>query len=132
MPWLSLSGYSGVRLRKRSLAACKKNETLPPGHKVIQGCWVFHLKTLADGTPECYKAQWVAKGFLQVKFVDYSETFAPVARLENFHTFLALAVALDLEIHQMDVESAFLQAPLIEEVYMEQPEKDVWAETSPI
>jgi hypothetical protein len=35
---------------------------------------------------------------------------------------LALAVALDLEIHQMDVKSAFLNRELEEVIYMVQPE----------
>ncbi len=93
-----------------------------PGRKAIKARWVFRLKTLADGTPERFKARWVAKGFSQIPYIDFNETFAPVIRLENFRLMLAIANAWNLEIHQMDVESAFLQAPIMEEIFVEQPE----------
>ncbi len=62
------------------------------------------------------------KGFSQLYSINYNETFAPVVHLENLHLLLALATALDLEIHQMDVDSVFLHAHLIEEIYVTQPE----------
>jgi len=42
--------------------------------------WVFRLKTNADGSRR-YKARLVTRGFEQVRGVDHSETFAPVAQL---------------------------------------------------
>jgi hypothetical protein len=104
-----------------------RNETFDlvppvPGRKAIKARWVFRLKTFADGTPERFKARWVAKGFSQIPYIDYNETFAPVVRLENFRLMLAIANVWNLEIHQMDVESAFLQAPITEEIFVEQPE----------
>jgi hypothetical protein len=61
------------------------------------------------------KARLVAKGYAQVIGLDFEETFAPVARLESIRILLAYAA------HQMDVKSAFLNGPIKEEVYVEQP-----------
>ena len=63
----------------------------------------------------------VAKGFSQVPGIDYSETFAPVARINSIRLVLAIAAANHWEAHQMDVKSAFLHGDLQEEIYMEQP-----------
>jgi hypothetical protein len=54
--------------------------------------------------------------------MDYNETFALVVRLETIRAILALAVAEDWEIQQMDVKGAYLNGILKEEVYMKQPE----------
>ena len=61
----------------------------------------------------------VAKGFSQVPGIDYSETFAPVARMNSIQIVLAIAAANRWEVHQMDVKSAFLHGDLHEEIYME-------------
>ena len=50
-----------------------------------------------------------------------SETFAPVAKLASLRTVLALAAELDLEVHQMDVKSAYLNGELKEDIYMKPP-----------
>lgn len=54
--------------------------------------------------------------------VDYSETFAPVARLDTIRMLLALAAQRGWIIYQMDVMLAFLNEYLEEEIYVEQPE----------
>jgi hypothetical protein len=46
---------------------------------------------------------------------------APVARLESIHILLAYAAHHPFRLFQMDVKSAFLNGPLKEEVYVEQP-----------
>jgi hypothetical protein len=53
--------------------------------------------------------------------LDFDETFAPVARLESVHIFLAYATYHGFKRYQMDVKSAFLNGPIKEEVYVEQP-----------
>jgi hypothetical protein len=52
------------------------------------------------------KARLVAKGYSQVEGLDFGETYAPVARLESIRILLAYA---------------FLNGPIMEEVYVEQP-----------
>jgi hypothetical protein len=63
----------------------------------------------------------VAKGYAQVAGLDFEETFAPVARLESIRILLAYAAHHSFRLFQMDVKSAFLNGPIKEEVYVEQP-----------
>ena len=87
------------------------------------GCkWVFRKKLRPDGSIEKFKARLVAKGFKQREGLDYFDTYSPVARTTTIRVLIALASAFSLEIHQMDVKTAFLNGDLEEEIYMEQPE----------
>jgi hypothetical protein len=67
------------------------------------------------------KARLVAKGYAQVAVLDFEETFVPIARLESIRILLAYAAHHSFKIYQMDVKIAFLNGPIKEEVYMEQP-----------
>ncbi|WRX30654.1 Reverse transcriptase [Theobroma cacao] len=94
--------------------------------KSFVGCkWVFTIKYKSDGEIERHMACLVAKGFTQVFGVDYTETFAPVARLNTIRVLLSLATNLDWVLHQMDVKNdvknALLSGELDEEVYMDLP-----------
>jgi hypothetical protein len=67
------------------------------------------------------KAQLVAKGYSQVEGLDFDETYAPIARLESIRILLAYATYHGFKLYQMDVKSAFLNGPIKEDVYVEQP-----------
>jgi hypothetical protein len=94
---------------------------LPAGASVVGSKWVYKRKLGADGAVVRYKARLVAKGFTQVAGRDYFETYAPVARWTSIRTILALAAAEDWELQQMDVETAYLNAPVEEAIYLQQP-----------
>ena len=95
---------------------------LPAGRKAIGCKWVFKLKRKADGSIDRYKARIVAKGYSQKEGVDYTETFAPVAKFSAIRALLSLCAFYDFELHQMDVTTAFLNGDLEQEIYMTQPE----------
>jgi hypothetical protein len=82
---------------------------------------VFRNKQDEFGVVTKNKARLVGKGYTQVEGLDFGETYAPVARLESIRILLAYATHHDFKLHQMDVKSAFLNGPLQEEVYVEQP-----------
>jgi transposase InsO family protein len=104
-----------------------KNETWelvprPKNRNVITNKWVLNHKRNQQGEIVRLKARLVARGFSQIYGVDYMDTFAPVAKLASIRILFAIAAIYDLEVDQMDVVTAFLAAPLQEEIYMEQPE----------
>ena len=67
-----------------------------------------------------YKARLVPKDFAQVHEVDFHKTFAPVAKFTTIRCIFAIGVAMDLEMHQIDVKTAFLNGDLHEDIYMAQ------------
>nr|PNR28833.1 hypothetical protein PHYPA_027525 [Physcomitrium patens] len=95
---------------------------LPPHRKAITCRWIFKIKLKNSGAVDRFKARLVARGFNQIQGLDYHETFSPVVRIQSIRLILALAVQLDLHVHQMDVKTAFLNGSLQEEIYMKIPE----------
>ena len=79
---------------------------------------------------ERYKARLVAKGYTQKEGIDYKETFSPVSSKESFRTIIALVAHFDLELHQMDVKTAFLDGDIDETIYMVQPKNFVSGDTN--
>ncbi|MCH80525.1 copia-type polyprotein [Trifolium medium] len=108
------------------LNSIEKNQTWklvkPPDNvRTIDLKWVFKTKLNLDGSVSKYKARLVARGFLQKEGIDYSEVFEPVARHETIRLVVALANLRDWPLYHLDVKSAFLNGPLEETVYVNQP-----------
>ena len=95
--------------------------TLPEGRKVVGSRWVYTVKENPSGS-KTYKARYVAKGYSQTEGVDYHETFAPTANFTSVRILMQLAAQYDLILHQMDVKTAYLNAPIDCEIFLEQPE----------
>ena len=104
----------------------------PPGRAIVGCKWVWKAKRGADGQIIKHKARLVAKGFTQRYGVDYDETYAPVARYGSVRAIIALAAHHGYELHQMDVRSAFLNGELEEDIYMQQPVRQVLVVVAPV
>ena len=92
----------------------------PDKKLVVTSKWIFKIKYAADGSIEKYKARFVARGFSQKEGVDYDETFALVARYTSIRTIIALASTMGWRLHQIDVNTVFLNEEIEEGVYVEQ------------
>jgi hypothetical protein len=92
-----------------------------PNQNVVGTNWVFRNKQDEHGVVTRNKAWLVAKGYSQVEGLDFDETYAPVVRLESIRILLSYATYHGFKLYQMDVKSAFLNGPIKEEVYVEQP-----------
>ena len=86
----------------------------PPGCKPLSSKWVFKRKRKVDGLVDKYKARLVIKDYKQTKGLDYFDTYFPMTMV------LAIAALRNLDVHQMDVKTTFLNGELDEEIYMEQ------------
>ena len=75
-----------------------------------------------DGSIDKYKARLVIKGYRQREGLDYFDSYSPVTRINFIRMILAIASLQNLEVHQMNVKTAFLNDNLEEKIYMEQPE----------
>jgi Reverse transcriptase (RNA-dependent DNA polymerase) len=90
-----------------------------PGMKVIPVH--YSAKVDSEGKVLRYKARLVAEGCRQIPGVEVDEVFAPTSSFGARRAILAKAAREDLEVHQLDIKTAFLNGELEEEVYVTQP-----------
>ena len=119
----SKSWYEVVKEEMESVA---KNQVwdlveLPKGVSIVGCKWVFKTKRDSKGNVERYKARLVVKGFTQKEGIDYHEMVSLVSKKDSFRIIMALVAHFDLELHEVDVKTTFLNESLEEEMYMAQP-----------
>lgn len=93
----------------------------PKDKNVIGTKWVFRNKMNEQGEVVRNKPRLVCKGYSQQEGIDYEETYALVARMEEVSMFLAYAMNNRFKVYQMDVKSTFPNGEIEEKVYIEQP-----------
>ena len=82
---------------------------------------VLRYKLDKDGSIDTRKSRLVAQGFTQREGINYNDTFSPTAKLTAIRIIVAIAVRNDWELEQTDVDAAYLNASLKENIYMRQP-----------
>lgn len=90
---------------------------------VVSSKWIYKVKYNESGVPERYKARLVARGFTQREGIDYDDTFAPTLKAEALRYLLSYTCEMGYECHHIDVETAFLNGDLEEEVYIRLPKQ---------
>jgi Reverse transcriptase (RNA-dependent DNA polymerase) len=103
----------------RSFQQCEvmaKHPILPMGSQALNLKCIYTIKRDIEGNIIRCKARLVAQGFFQVLGMDYTDTYSPVAKFVSFGILLAISVQLGLKVHTMDVDTAFLNATLEEDI----------------
>ena len=108
------------------IAALKETGTfllceIPKGRKAIGSKWLYKAKRDESGMIVRYKARVVAKGFSQQPGVDFDQTSSPVAKLVTIRVVMALTAYESWIAEAMDVKNAYLQANVVEVVFVKQP-----------
>ncbi|CAK1579065.1 unnamed protein product [Parnassius mnemosyne] len=110
---------------REELSAHEENNTWSAvtraGQRTLTTKWVFAIKKNEDNQTR-YKACRCARGFTQIKDVDYQEIFSPTTRYDSIRIILSIAAKYKLEIQQFDVKTAFLNGYLEENIFIEVPE----------
>ena len=89
----------------------------------INAMWVFYWKADEYGWPTKTKARLVARGDEQRMNIGFGELFAPtVVAVSSVRLLAAMACELYLELCHFDIEQAFVQSDLEENVYMRLPQ----------
>ncbi len=94
----------------------------PIDKKPISSRYVFKIKTDEKGAISKFKTRLVAKGFTQIPGQDFFEVFSPTLRMDSIRFLISTAVQNEMKVHHLDVETAFLNGKLAEEIYLEIPE----------
>jgi len=95
-------------------------ERTPSGVVPVGTRWIFAVKNQQGGVPR-YKARLVAQGYTQRAGIDYEEAFAPVHKHTTLRLLLAMVAEKDMELHSLDIKTAFLNGDLKEDVWVQQP-----------
>ena len=88
---------------------------------VLDSTWAFKIKRFPDGLVRKLKSRFCVRGDQQIEGVDFFDTFAPVVQWSTVRLLLVLSLTLGLATKQVDYVSAFCQAPIDEDVYVELP-----------
>ena len=108
--WFEAMNIEYDSLVENNVWSLVKNDEEPVGSR-----WHFALKFAPDGDICPCKARFVAKGFSQVFGNDFYETYSPTTKLSTIRILMS-------QLKQMDIKTAYLNAPIQEDVVIKQPE----------
>jgi len=97
----------------KSLNVYTTIKSVPQNCNLISSRWVFKYKRDPQGKVIKRKARLVAKGYTQEYGIDYNKTIAPTLKQDRIFNII-----------QIDINSAYLNAPLSEDIYMRAPKGD--------
>ena len=87
-------------------------EVPPKDANIVTSKWVLSVKYNLDRSINKYKARIVARGFSQVKGINYNEIFAPTVKIDTLRTILGLIAVYNLETRQANINNAFTESTL--------------------
>ena len=87
----------------------------------MDAMWLFNWKSDEFGWVSRAKSRLVARGFKKREGLDFGETFAPTVSSSCVRSLSAIACELDLDVCHFDVEQAFAQSKLDEDVFLRLP-----------
>ena len=82
---------------------------MPYGTKPLPLKWIYRTKKDRLGVVSRYKCHGQ----------DYSDTYSPVCKFTSIRTLLTITAQLGLKVHAMDVDTAFLNAPINEDIWVQ-------------
>ena len=94
----------------------------PKGKMVLGTKIIFKQNIGKDGRIEKYKCRFVAQGFRHIIGIHYDESSSPTPSQASIRMVLGIAAVKDWELRQLDVDMAYLEANVKEELYIELPE----------
>lgn len=110
----------------KEIAVIEANHTwtvqaLPHRKKTIGYRWISNIQFNIDGSLEKHKARLAANGYTQQHDLDFIDTLCPIAKLTLLKVILSIVVAYTWKLAQLDINNAFLNGDLLEEIYMDLP-----------
>ena len=118
--WEKAENIEIMELEKHGVGELVDRAELPENTKVLTSRKVYSLKYDKDGKP-IYKVRIVARGCQQSYGIDYLDTYAPMSRSTSIRCLAQIAAQYNFVCHQIDVKTAYLNADIDCELYMEQP-----------
>lgn len=91
--------------------------------RFLNTTWAICEKTATLSTPKKTKARLCIQGFLQTPGIDFNDTFAPTGKFSSLLLLLVFALEKKFSVRQFDVKSAFLYAPLSEDIFIKTPKE---------
>ena len=96
-------------------------ESLPRTANLMHCHLILTVKRKRDGSVEKFKARLVADGNTQKYKVDFDRIFSTVVKTATIRLVLIVAAARDYNLTQIDIRQAYLQAEIVEDLYMRVP-----------